>query len=75
MTAPDVLYRHSDGRFDTTNRAWDARDVKPLRPDAKPRPLHHRDDCPFGNAAELTEVCPCTTRQRNYRAQHPGGGQ
>lgn len=73
--APEVLYRHRDGLFDDTARAWRAEQVKPLVPaDAKERRLHHQTSCVFAEAAELVEVCPCTARQRAYRDRHPGGG-
>lgn len=72
MTAPDVLYRHSDGDlYDDTARAWDARELQPLAPVVKPRPLHHGATCPFRKALDLVDVCPCTRKQRDYRARHP----
>ena len=72
MTAPDVLYRHPDGAlYDDTRRAWDARQLRPLAPEPKPRPLHHGETCVFRASPDLVDVCPCTRRQRDYRASHP----
>lgn len=71
MTPPDVLYRHSDGLYDDTARAWKASDVEPLTPEGKERPLRHSATCRYQRAPELVEVCPCTRRQRDYRAAHP----
>lgn len=70
--APDVVVVGADGQFyDETRRAWNARTVKPLVREQAPRPLHHTASCCFRQAPELVEVCPCTRRQRDYRARHP----
>jgi hypothetical protein len=72
VTAPDVIVLGADGGFyDATVRAWNARKIRPLIPETAPRPLHHADDCCYRHNPDLVEVCPCTRRQRDYRARHP----
>jgi hypothetical protein len=72
MTAPDVVVRSQDGSYyDATLRAWSGRDVQPLVPEGRERPLHHSETCCFRRNPALVEVCPCTRRQRDYRASHP----
>lgn len=71
-TAPDELVLASDGRFyDDTTRAWRSYTVRPLVPESAPRPLHHTAHCCYRRSPDLVEVCPCTRRQRDYRATHP----
>ncbi len=72
MTRPDVVVLAADGEFyDATARAWKASSIKPLTAEAKPRPLHHSATCIFRRDPTIAEVCPCTRKQRDYRAQHP----
>lgn len=72
--APEVLYRHRNGRMDTEVTDWSPTDTRPLADPGPPRPLHHLRQCWWCKEDGLVEVCRCTRQQRAYRDRHPGGG-
>lgn len=66
-TAPDVLYLRGDQFYTDTDRAWDARNLKPLTAEATTPPLTHRAGCRMADWPDLAPVCPCTADLRYVR--------